>query len=133
MAKRTVAELAIGVLWAIGACAQAFDTLRHSETFYSDMADLAWIQPARLLIEEVFLPNSVAVTVLVVVFQAAVAIAILTRSAAVGPALVAGGVFSVVGALTASYVATVSYLILAAIHFRLAKARTKAQTVPLAR
>ena len=70
MAKQTVAELAIGVLWAIGACAQAVDTLRHSETFYSDMADLAWIQPA---------------------------------------------------------------LILAAIHFRLVKARTKAQTVPLAR
>lgn len=130
MTKRTVAELAIGVLWAIGAGAQTFDTLRHSEKFYGDMANLAWIRPARQLIEEVLLPNSVAVTVLVIVFQAAVAIAILARRAAAGPALVAGGIFSIVGALTASPVGTVSYLLLAAIHFRLARSRTQARTVP---
>lgn len=123
MTKRTVAVLAIGVLWAIGAGAQTFDTLQNSEKFYSDMANLAWIRPARLFVEEVLRPNSVTVTVLVIVFQAAIAIAILTRSAATGPALRAGGVFSVVGALTASPVGTVGYLILAAIHFRLAQAR----------
>jgi hypothetical protein len=74
--------------------------------------------------------NSVAVTVLVIVFQAAVAKAILARRAAAGPALVAGEVFSIVGALTASPVGTVSYLLLAAIHFRLARSRTQARTVP---
>ena len=123
MAIRTVAERVIGVLWAVGAGAQTFDTLRNSEKFYGDMADLAWIRPAKLLVEEVLLPNSVTVTVLVIVFQAAVAIAILSRRAAAGPALVAGGVFSVVGALTASPVGTVNYLILAAIHFWLARTR----------
>jgi hypothetical protein len=130
MTKRTLVELALGVLWATGAAAQAFDTLRNSEKFYTEMANLAWIRPARLLIEEVLLPNSVAVTVLVVVFQASVAIAIFTRMAAVGPALVAGGVFSIVGALTASPVATASYLILAAVHFALAQHRKREQTVP---
>lgn len=129
--RRNLAEIAIGVLWAIGSVAQGFDTLQNSEKFYNEMADLAWIRPARLFIEEVLLPNSVTVTAFVVMFQAAVAIGILTRRSAVGPALVAGGVFSVVGAITASPIATVSYLILAVIHFRLAKNRQETRTGPL--
>jgi hypothetical protein len=68
-------------------------------------------------------PNSVTVTVLVVAFQAAVAIAILTRGAAVGPALVAGGVFSIIGALAGSPAETIGYGVLAGIHFWLASAR----------
>ena len=119
--RRALAERAIGVLWAIGAGAQTFDTLRNSEKFYTEMADLAWIGPARAVIEGVLLPNSVVVTVWVIIFQAAVAIGILTRKAAIGPALVAGGVFTIVGALTASPIGTVGYLILAVIHFRLAR------------
>ena len=74
---RTVAEIVIGVLYAIGAGRQALYVTRHSQEFYSDMADRAWISPAGTFIEKVLLPNSVLITVLVAVFQAAVAIAIL--------------------------------------------------------
>ena len=123
MAIRTVAELVIGVLYATGAGFQTFDTLRHSKKFYSDMADRAWIRPAETFIEKALLPNSFVITVLVATFQAAVAVAILTRGAWVGPALVAGGVFSIIGALTGSPAETVGYGVLAAIHFMLASAR----------
>jgi hypothetical protein len=123
MAIRTVAELVIGGLYALGAGGQTLYVLRHSQKFYSDMANRAWLRPARLLTEEVLLPNSVAVTVLVIGFEAAAAIAILTRGAAVGPALVAGGVFSIIGALFGSPGETVGYGVLAAIHFMLASAR----------
>lgn len=123
MARRRVAELVIGVLYAVGAGAQTFDTLGNSEEFYGNMANLAWIRPAQLFVEEVLLPNSVMVTVLVIVFEATAAVAILTGRAAARPALVAGGVFSIVGAITASPIGTVGYLILAAIHFRLAALR----------
>ena len=116
----TVAEIVIGVLYAIGAGRQALYVLRHSQEFYSDMADRAWIPPAGTFIEKVLLPNSVLITVLVAVFQAAVAIAILTRGPWAGPALVAGGVFSIAGALTGSRAETVGFGILAAIHFWLA-------------
>jgi hypothetical protein len=119
---RTAAELVIGVLYAIGAIHQGLFTLRHSQEFYGDMAERAWLRPAEVFIEKVLVPNSVAVTVLVVAFQAAVAIAILTRGPWVAPALVAGGVFSIVGALTGSPAETVGYLVLAAIHFILASA-----------
>lgn len=84
------------------------------------MADRAWLPPAEVFIEKVLVPNSVTVTVLAAIFEAAVAIAILTRGAAVVPALIAGGVFSIVGALIGSPGETVFYG--AVLHFWLAAA-----------
>ena len=120
MAIRTVAEVVIGVFYALGAGAQALWILRHSEKFYRDMADRSWLRPAESFIENVLVPNSVTVTVLVAVFEAGAAIAILTRGPAVVPALVAGGVFSIIGGLTGSPGETVFYFALAAVHFWLA-------------
>jgi len=122
VAFRSVAEVVIGLLWALGSLSQTFYVLRHSQKFYGDMADRAWLPPAKALIHKLLVPNSVAVTVLVIVFQAALAIAILTRGTAVGPALVAGGVFSIIGALTGSPGETFGYGVLAGLHFWLASA-----------
>ena len=123
MKRRNLAELVIGALYATGAVFQAFDTLRKSEEFYLVMAEQSWLRPAELFIERALVPNSFAVTVLVVIFQASLAIAIFSRGAAVRPALMAGGVFSIVGALTGGPAETVGYAILALIHFRLASKR----------
>ncbi|MEA2001862.1 MAG: hypothetical protein U9N84_08270 [Actinomycetota bacterium] len=120
MAIRTIIEVVIGVFYALGAGAQALWILRHSEKFYRDMADRSWLPPAESFIENVLVPNSVTVTVLVAVFEAGAAIAILTRGAAVVPALVAGGVFSIIGGLAGSPGETVFYFALAAVHFWLA-------------
>lgn len=90
------------MFYALGAGAQALWVLRHSETFYRDMADRSWLQPAQSFIENVLVPNSVTVTVLVVVFEAGAAIAMLTRGPAVVPALVAGGISSIIGGLAGS-------------------------------
>ena len=78
------------------------------------------------------MPNSAVVTVLVAAFEATLAIAILSRGAGVRWALVAGGVFSIVGALTGSPAETIGYGALAAIHLWLARARweTSVQTEP---
>ncbi|MCP3988421.1 MAG: hypothetical protein GY926_08330 [bacterium] len=122
MAFRTAIEVVIGVLYALGAGAQALWVLRHSEKFYRDMADRAWLPPAEELIQRLLVPNSVMITGLVAVSEAALAIAILTRGTAAGPALVAGGVFSVIGALTGSPGETGLYGALAAVHFWLAAA-----------
>jgi len=120
---RKAAEIMIGVLYAMGAIHQAVYVLPDSRGFYVSMAAQAWLRPAQTFIEEVFVPNSAVVTVLVVVFEAMLAIAILSRGAAVRWALVAGGVFSVVGALTGSPAETIGFGLLAAIHFWLARAR----------
>ena len=123
MRLRKTAEIVIGVLYAIGAVHQALVVLPESREFYVAMAAQAWIRPAQVFVEEVLVPNSAAVTVLVAVFEATLAIAILSRGAAVRWALVAGGAFSIVGALTGSPVETIGYGLLAAIHFWLARAR----------
>ncbi len=123
MAFRKAAELTIGVLYAIGAVHQAFYVLQHSEQFYVNMADQAWLPPAQAFIERFLVPNSVAITVLVAVFEATLAIVILSRGAAVRPALIAGGVFSIAGALTGGPVETIGYGLLAVLHFWLAAKR----------
>ena len=120
---RKKAEIIIGVLYASGAASQALFTLGDSKSYFGDMADRAWLGPAESLVGELLVPNSVIVTVLLVIFQATVAVAILRRGSAVRPALLAGGVFSIVGALTGSPAETVGYGALAAVHFRLAAAR----------
>lgn len=120
MAMRTVIEVVVGAFYALGAAAQSLWVMPNSEKFYRDMADRAWLPPAEAFIEGVLIPYSATVTVLVAIFEAGVAIAVLTRGAAVGPALVAGGIFSIVGALTGSGGETVFYGALAVLHFWLA-------------
>jgi hypothetical protein len=120
MRVRTATEVVIGVLYAIGAVHQTFSVLPNSKVFYVDMAEQAWLPPAQSFIENLLIPNSVVVTVLVITLEATLAIAILSRKSAVRSALIAGGLFSIVGALTGAPVETVGYGILAAIHVWLA-------------
>ena len=87
------------------------------------MADQAWIGWAEAFVRNVLVSNSFVVTVLVVAFQGALAVAILTRGSLVRGALIAGGVFSVVGALTGNLAETIGYLLLAGLHFWLSTAR----------
>ena len=120
MRFRNAAEIVIGLLYAAGTVHQAFFVLRESEAFYLDMADQAWIGIAESLVRNVLVPNSVVVTVLVVAFQGVIVVAILTRGPPVKRALIAGGVFSVIGAFTGNPAETVGYALLAAMHFWLA-------------
>ena len=94
--------------------------LRNSHQFYVDMADQAWLGPAQSFIERALVPNSTLITALVALFEATAALGILTRGAWVGPALIAGGVFSIVGALTGSPSESIGYGLLALLHFWLA-------------
>ena len=116
-------EIAIGILYALGAGFQGFGTLQNSAAYFREMADNAWLPPAASFIETFLVPNSVAITVLVVCFEGLAAIAILSRRRAVLPALIAGGIFSIVGALTGDPAETIGYAALAALHFKLAAGR----------
>lgn len=120
MTFRTVAEIVIGVLYALGTIYQGLFVLRSSEDFYLTMADRAWIELAKGFIQSLLVPNSLIVTILVVVFQGLLAVAILSRGPFVAPALIAGGVFSLVGAFTGSPAETIGFVGLAGMHFWLA-------------
>ena len=120
MSFASVAEITIGVLYAIGAVLQTAVVLRDSKKFYSNMADRAWFPPSELLIRRLLIPNSVIVTILVILLEGGLALAILTGGASVGPALVIGGLFSILGGITGSPGETLGYWTLAGIHFWLA-------------
>ena len=120
---RSIAEITIGVLYAIGAIHQLVFVLRDSEAFYEAMAALSWIPPANAFVEQVLLPRSTLVTIAVGMLEAGLATAILLRGPAVRPALYVGGAFSVLGAITGGPAETVGYGALAALHFWLASRR----------
>lgn len=120
---RTIAEIGIGILYLAGAAFNAVYTLRHTEEFYETFADGAWVSPARSFVRDVVIPNGKAFTVLLIAFLVVVAIAILSRGAAVGPALFAGGCFALVVAFFSSPRGTVANLALAAAQFGLALSR----------
>jgi hypothetical protein len=120
---RTAAEIAIGVLYAIGAVFNLVYTLRNSDQFYGSFADGAWLPPARRFINEIVLANGTVFTVLLILFQAVSAVLILSRGDYVAAALMIGTIFSVLAALASSPAGTVGNLILAAIQMTLALAR----------
>ena len=120
---RAAAEIAIGVIFAAGAIFNGSYTLGRSREFYEEFADRAWLAPFGSVTSRLIVPNGVAFTVVLIVFQATVAAAILSRGAAVGPALVVGGAFAAVVALFSSPGGTLGNVALAAIQFALAAKR----------
>ncbi len=120
---RPIAEIGVGLLYAAGAVFNAVYTFRHTERFFGSFADGAWLGPARSFIRTVVIPNGKLFTVLLILFQVSVAVAILSRGGAVRPALLAGGTFALVVAFFSSPGGTVGNLLLAAIQFALGLSR----------
>ena len=120
---RSLAEIAIGVIHGVGAVFNTVYTLRHSADFYGSFADGAWLPPAEWFVRNAVIPNGVLFTVLLIVFQATIAIAILTGGDFVTAALLAGGTFALIVAFFSSPGGTAANLLLAVIQFGLALTR----------
>lgn len=122
-ALRSFLEIAIGITFAVGAVFNAAYTFTHTDEFYGSFEEGAWLSPARWSVRRVVLPNARPFTVLLVAFQTAVAIMILTRGDLVTPALLAGAGFAGLAALASSPAGTAANLALAAIQAALALTR----------
>lgn len=86
----TIAEIGYGILFLVGAIFNASYTSTHGDEFYGAVANGAFMPGARRLVEKFVIPNATLFTVLVVVFQTAVATMILLRGDLVQRALLAG-------------------------------------------
>lgn len=120
---RTVAEIGMGALIGIGGVFNTVYTMRHSKEFYGTFSEGAWFPPGRWFVDNVVLPNATVFTVLLIVFQLAVATTILTRGDLVAAGLVAGAAFACLAALASSPGGTGGNLVLAAIYVTLAVLR----------
>ena len=120
---RSVAEVVVGLIYAIGAIFNTVYTLRHAEDFYGDFADGAWLRPAGAFVRDRVVPHGGAFTLALIIIQVAIAVAILSRGSLVVPALVVGGVFALTVAFFSSPGGAIGNLALATIQFALALAR----------
>lgn len=120
---RSVAEIGLAALFLVGAAFNAVYTLGHTNDFYGSWANNAWFGWARSLLRDQVIPNGVAVTVVVIGCQAAIAALILSRSDLVEAGLVGGGVFAVGAAVFSSPGGFGANLALALAQFGLASTR----------
>ncbi|MDH3247904.1 MAG: hypothetical protein OEQ47_03040 [Acidimicrobiia bacterium] len=117
---RDIAEIAIGLLFAVGAVFNATYTRTHVRDFYGSFVVDSWFAPGRRLVERIVLPNAAIFNGGVVVFQVAVAVAILSRGDLTTAGLTAGAVFASLAALASSPAGTAGNLALAGIQAALA-------------
>jgi hypothetical protein len=120
---RFVAEMGVGVLFAVGAVFNTVCTLGHSGEFYRAWVAGAWHEPARWFLRAVILPRAKAFTVSLILLETTVAVMILSRGDLAGPALIAGTVFCVITAAVSSPGGTVGNLAPALLQTILAMAR----------
>lgn len=120
---RTILEFGIGTLYAIGALFNLLYTRNHGEAFYGSFAEGAVIKPLRKLTRELIIPHARTFTVLLVSFQAVVALAIFSRSSFTVYGLIAGAIFCLGAAAASNVPGAIANLLLAAAQLLLANAR----------
>lgn len=120
---RNILEVGFGIVYLIGAIFNSIYTFRHGEEFYGSFAESAWFVPSRMLVQNIVLPYSKVFTILLIVFQLAVAISILSRGILVKPALIAGAVFSLGAVMVSNVPGAIANLALATVQLHLAIAR----------
>jgi hypothetical protein len=87
---RTIAEIAFGVIFLVGAIFSVSYILRHGEEFYGSFADKAWFPPSRTFVRRAVIPRAFLFTVLPVLLQVGVATLVLARGDFVKIGLIVG-------------------------------------------
>jgi hypothetical protein len=122
-ALRTILEIGLGVIYMIGVGFHVSYTLKHGEQFYGGFARDTWFAPSRWFIEKFVLPNPRIFTIMLILFQLFVAVALLSQEASVGLGLLAGTAFCMYAVFVSNLRGAIVNLALAVLQFYLASAR----------
>ncbi|MDH3249012.1 MAG: hypothetical protein OEQ47_08625 [Acidimicrobiia bacterium] len=117
---RNIAEIGVGVLFALGAVFNATYTRKEADEFCRSFAEAAWFGPGRRLVERIVVPIAVVFNAAVILLQAAVALATLSRTDLTTAGLVAGAMFEALAALACGLGGTAGNLALAGLQTTLA-------------
>ena len=117
---RSAIEIALGVVYAVGAVFNAVYTLGHGDDFYGGFVRGAWFGPGRWLVDHVVLSEPTVFTALLILFELSLAAMLLSRTELVTTALDAGAAFCIVVALVSSPGGTAANLALAVVQLLLA-------------
>lgn len=119
---RTILEVGFGILYMIGAGFNIAYTRRHGESFYTGFAERTWFAPAGWFIRTFVLPNPGIFTLLLILFQLFVGIALLSQGPYVRLGLLAGTAFCMYAVFVSNLPGAIANLGLAVLQFYLASA-----------
>ena len=122
-ALRNILEIALGIIYMIGAGFNFSYTLKHGEEFYRGFADNTWFAPAAWLIRRAVIPNPNIFTNILVAFQLLVGIALLSRGPFVVPGLLAGTAFCLYAVFVSNVPGAIANLVLALLQYYFASIR----------
>jgi len=116
-------EIGLGFLYMIGAGFNFAYTRRHQEKVYSAFAEGTWFAPARWFIQRFVIPSPGMFTVMLILFQLFVGIALLSQGPYVGLGLLAGTAFCMYAVFVTNVPGAVANLGLAVLQFYLVTIR----------
>jgi hypothetical protein len=120
---RTILEIGLGVIYMFGAGFNFAYTRKHEQKFYTGFAERTWFAPAGWFIQKFVIPNPRIFTVMLVLFQLFVGIALLSQGPYVGLGLIAGVAFCMYAVFVSNVPGAIANLVLAVLQFYLASMR----------
>jgi hypothetical protein len=120
---RTILEIGLGVIYMFGAGFNLAYTRKHEQKFYAGFAEGTWFAPAGWFIQKFVIPNPRIFTVMLVLFQLFVGIALLSHGPYVGLGLIAGVAFCMYAVFVSNVPGAIANLVLAVLQFYLASVR----------
>jgi len=117
---RNILELGFGFVYLIGAVFNTVYTYRYGEEFFGSFAEGAWFAPAKWFISKFVIPNPRIFTVMLILFQLLVAIALLSQGPFVGLGLLAGTAFCLYAVFVSNVPGAIANLLMAVFQFYLA-------------
>ncbi len=120
---RTILEIGLGVIYMFGAGFNFAYTRKHEQKIYTGFAEGTWFAPAGWFIQKFVIPNPRIFTVMLVLFQLFVGIALLSQGPYVGLGLIAGVAFCMYAVFVSNVPGAIANLVLAVLQFYLASVR----------
>lgn len=120
---RNILEIGLGALYVIGALFNMLYTRNHGEAFFGGFAEGAVIAPMGKLTRKLIIPHARTFTLLLVSFQALVALTIFSRGPLATYGLIAGAIFCMAAAAASNIPGAIANLLLSAAQLLLASAR----------
>lgn len=117
---RNVLEIGLGLIYMAGAGFNFAYTKRHEEKFYMGFAEGTWFTPAAWFIQKFVIPNPRIFTIMLVLFQLFVGIALLSQGPYVGLGLLAGVAFCMYAVFVSNVPGAIANLAMAVLQFYLA-------------
>lgn len=118
-----ILEIGFGIIYMVGAGFNFAYTRKHGEKFYTGFAEGTWFAPASWFIHKFVIPNPGIFTLMLILFQLFVGIALLSQGPYVRLGLLVGTAFCLYAVFVSNVPGAIANLVMAVLQFYLATIR----------